>query len=137
MGGIRRAWADGTLIYEEGVGAFPSNWTFYPGTDTQPGDPQIGFAPVTPTTIPAFIYTCYLVMNNYDMGAFPRVPNFTFEVYGAGWVNDGRAAADRRGKALCGGWCSCGEPRSHGRAGPADAPGAPGDSAGAPRFWSN
>ena len=49
MGGIRRAWADGTLIYEEGVGAFPSNWTFYPGTDTQPGDPQIGFAPVTPT----------------------------------------------------------------------------------------
>jgi Putative phage tail protein len=82
MGGIRRAWADGTLIYEEGAGPFPSNWTFYPGTDTQPGDPQIGFAPVTPTTIPAFIYTCYLVMNNYDMGAYPRVPNFTFEVYG-------------------------------------------------------
>lgn len=89
MGGIRRAWADGTLIYEEGVGPFPRNWTFYPGTDTQPGDPQIGFAPATPTTIPAFIYTCYIVMNNYDMGAFPRVPNFTFEVYGADGSNEG------------------------------------------------
>lgn len=89
MGGIRRAWADGTLIYEEGVGAFPSNWTFYPGTDTQPGDPQIGFFPATPTTIPAFIYTCYIVMNNYDMGAFPRVPNFTFEVYGEDGSNEG------------------------------------------------
>ena len=82
MSGIRRAWADGTLIYEEGVGTFPVDWTFYPGTDTQPGDPQIGYAPATPTTVPAFIYTCYLVMNNYDMGPYPRVPNFTFEVYG-------------------------------------------------------
>jgi hypothetical protein len=91
MGGIKRAWADGTLIYEEGVGPWPSNWAFYPGTDTQPVDPTINayYVGAPAAWLPQYIYTCYLVMEHYDMGAFPRVPNFTFEVYGQTDIAEG------------------------------------------------
>jgi putative tail protein/outer membrane protein with glycine zipper len=78
MSGISKAWADGTLIYTNAFGApLPTGWTFYPGTDTQPADPTVAFW----TGIgPRYIHTCYVVMSNYDMGPYPRVPNFTFEV---------------------------------------------------------
>lgn len=78
MTGIRKAWADGTLVYTSEFGAaLPAGWTFYPGTDTQPVDPTIAF---WHGIIPRFIHTCYLVMADYDLGPYPRVPNFTFEV---------------------------------------------------------
>jgi hypothetical protein len=91
LGGIRRAWADGTLIYVEGQGPFPSNWAFYAGTGDQPVDPTIlAYAgPGSLPHLPAYIYTCYVVMEHYDMGAFPRVPNFTFEVYGPDGSTEG------------------------------------------------
>jgi hypothetical protein len=80
MTGIRQAWADGTLIYTDAAGfPLPTGWTFYPGTDTQPIDPTIAFWYPNRNT-PRFIYTCYVVMADYDMGPYPRVPNFTFEV---------------------------------------------------------
>jgi hypothetical protein len=83
MGGIRQAWADGTLIYSEGLRGFPATWTFYAGTGDQGPDPTIvAFWQGLPHLVPGYIYTCYVVMNDYDMGSFPRVPNFTFEVYG-------------------------------------------------------
>lgn len=83
MGRIRRAWADGSLIYDGRTGSWPSNWRFYPGTGDQPVDPLVhGFAPFAPAAwVPAYIYTCYLAIEHYDMGPYPRVPNFTFEVY--------------------------------------------------------
>jgi hypothetical protein len=80
MTGITKAWADGTQIYNSASSPhFPTNWTFYPGTDTQPIDPTINFWWSQGLT-PRYIYTCYVVMDDYDMGAYPRVPNFTFEV---------------------------------------------------------
>lgn len=83
MQGIRKVWADGTLIYAQAQGPAPINWAFYGGNDDQPADGTIAAYYSLPlSAIPAFIHTCYVVMNHYDMGAYPRVPNFTFEVYG-------------------------------------------------------
>ena len=77
---INKAWADGTLIYTNAAGfPLPTGWTFYPGTDTQPVDPTMAFWYLASNT-PRYIYTCYVVMHDYDMGPYPRVPNFTFEV---------------------------------------------------------
>jgi hypothetical protein len=82
MTGITKAWVDGTLIYTDAK-PLPTGWTFYPGTDTQPIDPVISsaypeFGGMGNT--PRFIYTCYVSIDNYDLGPYPRVPNFTFEV---------------------------------------------------------
>jgi hypothetical protein len=78
MSGINKAWADGTQIYTNGFGApLPTGWTFYPGTDDQPMDPTIAFWYLR---TPRYIHTCYVVIADYDMGPYPRVPNFTFEV---------------------------------------------------------
>jgi hypothetical protein len=83
MTAITKAWSDGTLIYNSAVQPLPTGWTFYPGTDTQPTDPTISssYPPLGGSAnTPRFIYTCYVVMNDYDLGPYPRVPNFTFEV---------------------------------------------------------
>ena len=78
--GITKAWADGTLIYDQAQRpTFPQGWTFYPGTDTQPIDPTMAFWYLAINT-PRYIYTSYLMITDYDMGPYPRVPNFTFEV---------------------------------------------------------
>jgi hypothetical protein len=78
MTGITKAWADGTQIYNGTLGLpLPAGWTFYPGTDTQPADPTLTF---WHGIVPRMIHTCYVVMADYDMGPYPRVPNFTFEV---------------------------------------------------------
>jgi hypothetical protein len=81
MDGIRFAWADGTAIYASDQGPWPSNWTFYRGTGDQLPDPVIRAFFGGIEQIPGYIYTCYVVMNDYDMGSYPRLPNFTFEVY--------------------------------------------------------
>lgn len=78
--GIVRAWADGTLIYDQAQRpTFPVGWTFYPGTADQPVDPTMSFWYLAINT-PRYIYTSYVMMADYDMGSYPRVPNFTFEV---------------------------------------------------------
>lgn len=79
MTAIQRCWADGTLIYDVNQRAtLPTGWQFYPGTDSQPVDPTIQYWWHFFT--PRFIYVCYVSMADYDMGPYPRVPNFTFEV---------------------------------------------------------
>lgn len=79
---IDKVWADGTLLWINDPGGgrpYPTGWTFYPGTDTQPIDPTMNFWFGNGVT-PRYIYTCYVVMDDYDLGPYPRVPNFTFEV---------------------------------------------------------
>jgi hypothetical protein len=79
--GIQTVWADNTVIYDRDQALdWPENWQLHRGEGDQNPDATISAALGLANT-PGYPYLCYLVMTNYDMGAFPRVPNFNFEVY--------------------------------------------------------
>lgn len=83
MAGIRRIWADGTLLYNMNDSRFdelPDGMTFYPGTAVQTPSAMIE-AVKGVGNVPGYPFLCYVTLNNYDMGPYPRVPNFTFELY--------------------------------------------------------
>lgn len=85
MAGIRQIWADGTLIYnlvDSKFDELPEGFTFYAGSAVQTPSPMIE-AVKGVGQVPGYPFLCYITMNNYDMGSFPRVPNFTFELYQA------------------------------------------------------
>lgn len=85
MTGIRHVFADGTLIYNEADGMpFPATWTFYRGDAEQPIDPIVSLG--APGFAPGWPFLCYIVMGEYNMGNFPRVPNFTFVLYQSGGI---------------------------------------------------
>lgn len=81
MLGISACFADGTLLWE----SLPPGWTFHAGTDEQSPDPVIAMNRDVGTT-PGWPFLCYVSVLQYDMGQFPRVPNFTFIVTQAGPV---------------------------------------------------
>lgn len=83
MRGIRRAWADGTLKYhvaDDGIGNYPDEWTFYSGALVQVPSPMMEDVKGV-GNVPGYPLTCYLTMDNYQMGTYPRFPNWSFELY--------------------------------------------------------
>jgi len=86
--GIGRVWADGTLVAAPDSGSpittqnkLPG--TLYLGTDTQTPDPTIE-AVEGAGNVPAYLGIAYIVMDEFDLGATGRIPNFTFEVFKEG-----------------------------------------------------
>lgn len=81
IAGIQTIWADNTVIYDRTQAIpFPDNWAFYAGLPDQGPDPTISAALGVDQT-PGYPFLCYVVMTAYDMGAYPRVPNFNVEIY--------------------------------------------------------
>ena len=81
MAGIQTIWADNTVIYDRAQAIpFPSNWAFYAGLPDQDPDPTIR-AVLGADQTPGYPFLCYVVMEAYDMGAYPRIPNFNVELY--------------------------------------------------------
>lgn len=77
--GIRRVWADGTVVAEAGSGQTKLPGTLHLGTDVQTADPTIEAVKGIGNT-PAYRGIAYMVLEDFDLGASGRVPNFSFEV---------------------------------------------------------
>ena len=81
MSGIQTLWADNTVIYDRNQALpFPENWAFYAGLADQNPDPTISAALGVDNT-PGYPFLCYVVITAYDLGSYPRVPNFNVELY--------------------------------------------------------
>lgn len=78
--GVRRIWADGRTIWEEGItGDMPC--TLYLGTETQTADPTLESINGA-GEVPAYRGTAYVVFTDYYLTEFGnRIPLFEFEVY--------------------------------------------------------
>lgn len=86
--GIRRIWADGTLLFDAGSGLStlaPSinsiaSTVVYPGSSSQSADPTIQAAQGAGNT-PAFRNTAYIVFSGMQLANFGnRIPNISVEV---------------------------------------------------------
>lgn len=98
IGGVRRIWADGKLIYNIGTGATPgsvaagaqiaSGIRVYSGSESQLADPTMqAFLGVA--NVPAYRGRAYVVFSDLQLEAFGnRRPNLTFEVVKIGSVAD-------------------------------------------------
>lgn len=81
ISGIETIWADNTVIYDRNQALpFPDNWAFYAGLPDQEPDPTIT-AVLGADGTPGYPFLCYVVLSAYDMGSYPRVPNFNVELY--------------------------------------------------------
>lgn len=76
--GIRKIFADGTLIYSRTDDkALPEGWTFFPGNAV--GDPSTVIEATKGVgNSPGYPYLARVDIANYAMGTFPRVANHTF-----------------------------------------------------------
>ena len=85
MSRILRVYGDNTLLYDvnQGTPTLPPNWMLYAGTEFGAVDAVIAFNERFDRT-PGYPYLCYLRIFAFDMGEFPRVPNFTFVIEGPG-----------------------------------------------------
>lgn len=84
--GIRRIWADTTLIFDGSVRPPSGNvdYTFYPGNEDQLPDPTIEAA-VGVGRAPAYRGFSYIVFNRLALSRFGnRIPNITVEALGDG-----------------------------------------------------
>ncbi|WP_232346025.1 hypothetical protein [Burkholderia pseudomallei] len=87
---VRRIWANGKLIYDvsnpsnfqaiSGSNQMVSNFTVYPGDETQEPDPTMQAALGIDAT-PAYRGLAYVVFNSLDLSTWGNyLPSFTFEV---------------------------------------------------------
>jgi hypothetical protein len=90
MQAIRRIWANGKLVYDysnpsnfenlSGSSSMLTNFTFYPGDESQQPDPTMQAA-LGAANVPAYRGLCYVVFNELDLSSWGNyIPSFTFEV---------------------------------------------------------
>jgi hypothetical protein len=90
VNGLRRIWANGTLIYDisnpadfeqiSGSANMITNFTFYPGDENQLPDPTIE-ATEGVGNVPAHRGLSYVVFNNLDLTNYGNtIPNLSFEI---------------------------------------------------------
>lgn len=77
--GISKVWADNELIIDSSTTAKPLIGTLYTGSDVQMPDPTME-THIGSGLVPAYRGIAYFVLNNFNNGANPNLPNFTFEV---------------------------------------------------------
>ena len=81
--GISRVWANEELIVDARTEAKPLIGELYLGNQTQMPDPTYEAA-VGAGNAPAYRGLAYMVLTDYDLGANPVLPQFSFEVIGGG-----------------------------------------------------
>lgn len=90
IGGIRRIWANGKLIYDmsdpsnfqqiSGSSQMVTAFTVYPGDENQTADPTMQAA-LGVANVPAYRGLAYVVFNNLDLSQWSNfLPSFSFEV---------------------------------------------------------
>lgn len=92
IAGIRRIWADGTLIHDVAVhGDEVDGLAVHLGTETQMPDPVIE-AHQGAGNVPGYRSQAYVVFDNFYLNDYGgRIPSFSFDVVGsltAGWGED-------------------------------------------------
>lgn len=88
---VRRIWADGRLIYENGAGATSGalvgggTWTFYPGSETQMPDPD--HSADTGALTPAYRGQMYIVIKGLPLQPFlNEIPGISAEIVDGAYV---------------------------------------------------
>lgn len=81
--GVSRVWSNNKLIIDGRTEAKPLVGTLYTGTENQTPDPTMETS-LGVGNVPAYRGLAYIVLSDFDLGQSGAVPNFSFEVIGAG-----------------------------------------------------
>lgn len=83
--GIRRVWANGTLIVDATTTANPLIGNLYLGNNTQQPDSTM-LSHLGAGNVPAYRGLAYIVLTDFDLGTTGAIPMFSFEVIKEGGI---------------------------------------------------